>query len=134
MTSGSLWSYYRDEVNDSTNENNANCYRINNNKPLTSKSFKFKTKIIVSTPNDNNMLDTDVFVPLKYLSNSWRSLDLTLINCEIELDFKWEKYCVISEIYKTTEVPANPNANPPNPLIQATKTASITFQINNANI
>ena len=33
MTSGSLWNYYRDEVNDSAKENNdANNFRINNNK------------------------------------------------------------------------------------------------------
>ena len=45
MTSGSLWSYYRDEVNDYDNENdNANNNRINNNKTITSKSFKCKTK------------------------------------------------------------------------------------------
>ena len=40
MISGSLWNYYRDEVNDSANENNdANNCRINNNK-TTSKSFE----------------------------------------------------------------------------------------------
>ena len=41
MTSGSLWNYYRNEVNDSSNENNdENNYRINNNKTTGSKSFK----------------------------------------------------------------------------------------------
>ena len=45
MTSGSLWSYYRDEVNDYDNENdNANNNRINKNKTITSKSFECKTK------------------------------------------------------------------------------------------
>ena len=43
MTSGSLWNYYRDELNNSVNENNdANNYRINNNKTTTSKSFEYK--------------------------------------------------------------------------------------------
>ena len=43
MTSGSLWNYYRDELNNSVNENNdANNYRINNNKTATSKSFEYK--------------------------------------------------------------------------------------------
>ena len=83
MTSGSLWNYYRDEVNDNANENNADNYRVNNNKAITRKSFKYKTKVIESTPNDNNTLDADVAVPLEYLSNFWRSLDLSLINCEI---------------------------------------------------
>ena len=43
MTSGSLWNYYRDELNNSVNENNdANNYKINNNKTTTSKSFEYK--------------------------------------------------------------------------------------------
>ena len=57
-TSGSLWNYYRDEMNDSANENNnANNYRINNKKTTTSKCFEYETKIIGRTPNDNNILD-----------------------------------------------------------------------------
>ena len=35
MTSGSLWNYYRDEVNDDANENNAARIKINNNKTIT---------------------------------------------------------------------------------------------------
>ena len=107
-TSGSLWNYYRDEINDSTNENNdANSYRIKNNKTTTSKSFEYKTKIIGRIPNDNNILDAEVLVPLKYLNNFWRSLDLPLNNCEIELDLSWSRYCIISEISITSAVPAN---------------------------
>ena len=44
MKSGSLWNYFRDEINDSAIENNNNLNRINNNKTITSKSFKYKTK------------------------------------------------------------------------------------------
>ena len=54
---------------DDANGNNAANYRINSNKTTTSRSFKYKTKMIRSTPNDNNRLDTEVVVPLKYLSN-----------------------------------------------------------------
>ena len=87
MTSGSLWNYYRDNINDDANKNNdAGNYRINNGKKTTSRSFQFKTKIIGSTPADNDILDIEVVVTLKYLSNFWRSLDLLLINCEVELD------------------------------------------------
>ena len=69
-TSGSLWNYYRDEVNDSAKENNdANNFRINNNKTATSKSFEYKTKLIGSTPNNHSGLDTEVVLPLRYLSN-----------------------------------------------------------------
>ena len=45
MTSGSLWNYYRDNINDDANKNNdAGNYRINNGKKTTSRSFQFKTK------------------------------------------------------------------------------------------
>ena len=47
---------------------------------------------------------------------------------------KWTKNCVISEIYKTPEVPANPNPNPLNPLIQTTATTGATFQTNNIKL
>ena len=45
MTSGSLWNYYRAEVNDAANEIIAN-HRINNNKTTRSKYFQYKTKIV----------------------------------------------------------------------------------------
>ena len=34
-------------------------------------------------------------VPLKYLSNFWRTLEMPLINCEITLDLNWSENCVI---------------------------------------
>ena len=134
MTSGGLWNYYRDEVIDSANEKNADNYRINNNKTKTSTSFEYKTKLIGSTAYDNNTLNVDVFVPLNYLGIFGLFLDLPLINCEIKLDLSWSKKCIIYEIYKTSEVPANPNANPPNPLIQTTSTFDVSFQINDAKL
>ena len=67
VSSGSLWNCYRDEVNDDANENNAaGNYRKRNNNTATIKFFEYKTKIIGSTPSDNNKLDTEVFVPLRY--------------------------------------------------------------------
>ena len=84
MTSGSLWNYYRDEANDSANEINDNHNMISNNKTARSKSFEYKTKIIRSTPN-NNLLNPEVVGSLKCLSNFWGSLDLLLINCEMNL-------------------------------------------------
>ena len=69
--------------------------------------------------NDNNILGANakVALPSKYLNIFLRSCHLPLINCEIELNLKLTKNCVISEIYKTSEVSANPNANTPNPFI-----------------
>ena len=50
MTSESFWNYYKDELNDSANENNdGNNHWINNNKTTTGTSFEYKTKIIGST-------------------------------------------------------------------------------------
>ena len=104
MTSESLWNFYRDEVNDKANENNDDNYRIYKNRTIASKSFEYKTKLTGSTPNNYNILDAKVVVPLKYLSNFTRFPNLLLINCEIELDFSWPEEC-ISEIHKTPETP-----------------------------
>ena len=78
-------------MNNNANQNSADNYRINSKNTITRKSFEYETKLIGSTPNDNNTLNEDVVVPLKYLINFWRSLDLPLINCEIELDLTWSK-------------------------------------------
>ena len=85
MASGSLCNYYRDAINDDPNENNAADNRINNDKTI-SKPFEYKIKLIESTPNNNNILDTEVVVPLKYLSKFLKSPDLPLIKYEIETD------------------------------------------------
>ena len=99
----SLRNYYRDEINDSANENNdVDSYRIKKNKIATSHSFEYKTKTIERTPKNNNVLDTEVFVPLEYSSNFWRSHDVLLSNCEIELDLSLSRYCVVSEISRAT--------------------------------
>ena len=48
-----------------------------------------------STSADSFRLDAKVVIPLVYLINFWKSLDLPLINCKIGLDFPWSKNCVI---------------------------------------
>ena len=53
VTLGSLWNYCRDKVNDDVNENNADNNKINNNKTIISKSFKYKTEVMEITPDDN---------------------------------------------------------------------------------
>ena len=69
-TSGSLWQYYRDEPNDNLAD---------------SESFKSKIKITRKTPNGGNEKDAEIMVPIKYLSNFWRTLEMSLINFEISL-------------------------------------------------
>ena len=80
-TSGSLWQYYRDEPND----NLAN-----------SESFKFKVKITGKTPAAANEKEVEIMVPPKYLSNFWRTLEMPLINCEVNLILTWSSTCVIT--------------------------------------
>ena len=63
-------------------------------------------------------------ISLKHLSNFRRSLDLSLINCKIELDLSWSKNCIISEISRTPYVAANSATNPPRLYVPA-----ITFSI-----
>ena len=128
MTSGSLWNYYRDEMNYDGNENDANG-NMANNKITTSKSFKYYTIIIGSLPNNriwNGILNAEFVDPLKYLSKFWRSLDLPSTNCKIELDLSCSRYCVITEISRTFR--AVPNTDPVR--YELVKTAnSVTVQI-----
>ena len=63
---GSLWQYFRDDPNDNLAE---------------SESFKSKIKITEKIPNNNNNVNyVEIMVPLKYLSNFWRTLEMPLIN------------------------------------------------------
>ena len=72
------------------------------NNITTIKYSDYKTQITESTSADNNTLDGKFVVPCKYLSNFWRSLDLPLINYEIELDLSWSEDCETSEISTIT--------------------------------
>ena len=80
-TSGSLWQYYRDERNDNLAD---------------SEYFKSKIKIRGKTPINGNEKDIEIMVPLKYLSNFWRTLEMALINCEVSLILTWSSTCVIT--------------------------------------
>ena len=89
LTSGSLWNYHRDEMNDDENENDNANSRINNKETITSKSSEHETKIIGRTSVDDDTLDTEIVFSLKYLSNFWIFLDLLLINCKIDVKLSW---------------------------------------------
>ena len=77
----SLWKYYKDEPNYSLTD---------------SESFKSKIKITENTPADGNTKDVEIIVPLKYLSNVWRTLVIPLINCEVNLILTRSSTCVIT--------------------------------------
>ena len=78
-TTGGLWNYYRDEPNSGA-EGNIN-YSLKD-----SKSFDYKTNFVKNVTAANlTKEDVEIVVPLKHLSNFWRTLNIPLINCEIEL-------------------------------------------------
>ena len=94
-TTGSLPNYYRDEPSNPLSSN--------------SQSFKYKTSTTGNTYNigtDEEGCDAykvgkneaEVVIPLKHLSNFWRSLNIPLINCEVELILTWSKNCVLADM------------------------------------
>ena len=109
-----MWNYYRDEPNSGTDANNIT------HSILSSESFDSKTNFTENGVTQNNLIKNDVkiVVPLKHLSNFWRSLNILLINCEEELILTWFKNCVL--INKSTG-DADYNADP------------IVYEIDNPN-
>ena len=85
-TSGSLWGFRRDEIIDNENVTN------NDDTP----SFKYKASIVGNTENNGTKNGVKIAAPLKYLSNFWRSLEMPLINCKVELSLKWIENCVLT--------------------------------------
>ena len=130
-TIGSLYNYYRDELNDDANLNN-----FANNNVVSSNSFQYKNKIIgntynvdstivpaaggarVANPNydANNSGEKNVAlaIPLKYLGNFWRALDIPLISCEVSLELKSNKNCVITSQQIGVHLDGGNNAAPTN--------------------
>ena len=112
-TIGSLYNYYRHELNDDANLNN-----FANNNVVSSISFQYKNKIIGNTynvdstivpaaggarvanpnydANNSGKKNVELAIPLKYLGNFWRALDIPLISCEVSLELKWNKNCIIT--------------------------------------
>ena len=88
-TTGSLWQYCKDIPARNAN-NNIVAFDANN----TTDSFKFKAKITGQTGNDGTK-DIEIIVPLKYLCNFWRTLEMPLINCEVNLILTWSSNCVL---------------------------------------
>ena len=89
-TLGSLYNYYRDELNNDDNDNFVNINVVN------SEAFKYKNKITGNTynvdaadqdydVNKNGTRDLELAIPLKYLGNFWRALNIPLISCEVSL-------------------------------------------------
>ena len=108
-----MYNYYRDELNDDADNNN-----FDNNNVVSSNTFNYKNKIIGNTynvdsaivpaacgarvanpdydANNSGKKSIELAIPLKYLGNFWRTLNIPLISCEVSLELKWNKTCVIT--------------------------------------
>ena len=62
------------------------------NEANATNSFNLKAKITGNARVNN----VEIMAPLKYLSNFWRTLEMSLINCEVNLIFAWSANCVIA--------------------------------------
>ena len=92
-TTGSLWNYYRDETSNPLSSN--------------SGSLKQKASITGKAPENNDLLtNVKLAIPLRFLNNFWISLNIPLINCEVELILTWSKNCVLADI--TVNADADP--------------------------
>ena len=109
-SSASLWGFKRDDV--AYNENVTN----DDNPP----SFKYKANLINNT-EENGTKNEVKAAPLIYLRNFWRSLEMPLSNCKVELSLKWIENCVLT----TTAIGANANA---------TGAANATFKITDTKL
>ena len=89
-SSATLYQYKRDEPP----EDNATADLTVNN----SSSFKYKLSLLSDAVHSGGVAkrNVKVVVPLKYLSNFFRSLEMPLINCKIKLNLTWKKECVLS--------------------------------------
>ena len=73
-TSGSLWQYSKDIPAVNNNGGIINFYGAN-----ATDSFNFKAKITGQINNDGEINNAEIMVPLNYLSNFWRTLEMPLI-------------------------------------------------------
>ena len=88
-TSASSWQFKRDDLN----VNDISTALTNDNAP----SFKYKASIISNTDAhgaNSKKDDVKIAVPLEYLSNFRRSLEMPLINCKVELTLNLYTNCV----------------------------------------
>ena len=124
-TSGSLWHFKRDKVP----VNNADL-TIDN-----SESFKYKAALVGKTANHNNgksfVKDTKIVVPLKYLSNFWRSLEMPLINCKDFLELNWIEDCILSSAENPSKFEiTDAKLHVPIVILSTKESANLTKQLN----
>ena len=92
-SSGSLWQFKRDKQR---KENNGNLYDVSADNSDNSSINSYKSNLIGTIPNGGRKNGVKIAVPLKYLSNFWRSLEMSLINCKVELSLNWIENCILT--------------------------------------
>ena len=130
ITIGSFYNYYRDELSDDPDNDN-----LDNIKLVNSNAFKYKNKITGNTYDVLNTADDyvsvkegtqemELAIPLKYLGNFWRALK---ISCEISLELKWGKNCIITSL-EERQVDAGP------PVVRDDSPTGATLAINDCKL
>ena len=105
-TIGSLYNYYRDELNDDADvDAGVDGYDV----------------------NKNGKQETELAIPLKYLGNFWRALNIPLISCEVSLELKWNKNCVMTSL-EERQVDAGP------PVVRDNSPTGATLSINDCKL
>ena len=88
-----------------------------------STSFKYKASLLGKAAdadgNDRSLKNTKIDIPLKYLPNFFRSLEMRLINCKIHLELNWNNNCVM---YGADSCAAGDNVNNRETTFQITST------------
>ena len=140
-TTGSLWKYYRNEPNNPPlNDDDPPTVNYNADPITNSESFKYKSIITGKTSNENQGTGQgntnikkilEIVVPLKYLNNFWRTLDILLINYDVSLTLTWSENCVLTDI-TTQTIRAAQGDNPARERIDAPTNA--TFKIKDTKL
>ena len=78
------------------------------NSNYNSQSFKYKAALVGKTEdvaNEKSFVKKHkkIVVPLKYLSNFWRSLEIPLINCKVCLGSEWIEECILSSTWDSAK-------------------------------
>ena len=105
-----MWNYYRDKL--------SNPLSSESSESSNSESFKYNTRNTYNVGPGEDGYDahkvgknnTEVVIPPKHLSNFWKSLNIPLIFCEVELILTWSKNFVLADM---TERDARNNNDPP---------------------
>ena len=101
-TIGSLYNYYRDELSDDADDNNFDNIKVINSNTyknkITGNTYNVNAGAQGYDVNKNGTQEVELAIPLKYLGNFWRALNIPLISCEVSLELKWDKNCIITSL------------------------------------